>query len=253
MRTRKKKWTAGELENNPLILHDTSALAGVLNDRREVHLELGCGKGSFITEMARRNPGILYIGIERDPTILAAAARLALNAEASGTDDDGEGVIGELPLDECGDTFGKPFTDETGGASDIPLMDERGDTFGKPLFLVAEADTLTDIFEPSSIARLYINFCDPWPNRKKWAKRRLTHGNYVSRYEQLLIPEIFFKTDNRKLFEFSIESLSERGWKLRNVSADLHADNMPDNVMTEYERKFSSKGMPIYRLEAYRV
>jgi tRNA (guanine-N7-)-methyltransferase len=222
MRTRKKKWTAGELTNNPLILHDASALAGALNDNalnagREVQLELGCGKGGFITEMARRNPGILYVGVERDPTILAAAARLALNAAADGA------------VDECASAT------------------------GKPLFLVAEADTLTEIFAPSSIARLYINFCDPWPNRKKWAKRRLTHGNYLGRYEQLLIPEIFFKTDNRQLFEFTIESISERGWKLRNVSADLHADNMPDNVMTEYERKFSSKGMPIYRLEAYRA
>jgi tRNA (guanine-N7-)-methyltransferase len=180
------------------------------------------------------------VGVERDPTILAAAARLALNAEAYGeTVDDG-------------DVSGKPQTSVSDDASRKPHSDVHESIAGKPLFLVAEADTLTEIFAPSSIARLYINFCDPWPNRKKWAKRRLTHGCYLARYEQLLIPEIFFKTDNRQLFEFSIESLSERGWKLRNVSADLHADDMPGNVMTEYERKFSSKGMPIYRLEAYR-
>ncbi len=212
MRTRKKKWTAGELENNPLILHGAQALAGALDGARPVHLELGCGKGRFIAEMARRNPHIRYVGVERDPTILAAAARLALSAD-----------------------------DKAAGLAP-----------GLPLFMVAEADTLTDIFAPGSIARLYINFCDPWPNRKKWAKRRLTHGNYLSLYERLLIPEIFFKTDNRQLFEFSIESLSERGWKLRGVSLDLHASGITDNVMTEYEEKFSSRGMPIYRLEAYR-
>ncbi len=227
MRTRKKKWTAGELDNNPLIMRGDAPVA-VAGGARAFHLELGCGKGRFITEMARLNPDIRYIGVERDPTILAAAARKAFEAasEPPNVSDIATSIDSVMPFTHA--------------------------TINFPAFIIAEASELTSIFTSGSIARLYINFCDPWPNKKKWAKRRLTHGNFLKLYEELLIPEIFFKTDNRQLFEFSIESLSARGWKLRNVSLDLHAGEMPDNVMTEYEEKFSSKGMPIYRLEAYK-
>jgi len=117
-------------------------------------------------------------------------------------------------------------------------------------FLLLDADVLLEYFRPGDIARLYINFCDPWPGKKKRAKRRLTHEKYLSMYEKLEIPELHFKTDNRGLFEFSLESFSQAGWLVKNVSLDLHQSNMEDNVMTEYEEKFSSKGMPIYRLEA---
>ena len=120
---------------------------------------------------------------------------------------------------------------------------------GSLAFLLLDADVLLEIFRPGDIDRLYINFCDPWPKKRR-AKRRLTHEKYLAMYEQLAIPEIHFKTDNRPLFEFSIESLSARGWVIRNVSLDLHQSGIEGNVMTEYERKFSSMGMPIYRLEA---
>jgi len=121
---------------------------------------------------------------------------------------------------------------------------------GSLAFLLLDADVLLEMFRPGDIGRLYINFCDPWPGKKKRAKRRLTHEKYLTMYEQLSIPEVHFKTDNRPLFEFSIESLSQRGWQLKNVSLDLHKSGMENNIMTEYERKFSSMGMPIYRLEA---
>ena len=117
-------------------------------------------------------------------------------------------------------------------------------------FLLLDADVLMEYFCPGDIQRLYINFCDPWPGKKKRAKRRLTHEKYLAMYRQLEIPELHFKTDNRPLFEFSIESFSAQGWLIKNVSLNLHADDMPDNIMTEYEEKFSSIGMPIYRLEA---
>ena len=117
-------------------------------------------------------------------------------------------------------------------------------------FLMLDAVELPKYFNPGDIKRLYINFCDPWPRRKKWAKRRLTHVNFLAMYEDLKIPEIFFKTDNRILFEFSINQFSERGWIMRNISLDLHNSGIEDNIMTEYEEKFSAHG-PIYRLEAY--
>jgi len=121
---------------------------------------------------------------------------------------------------------------------------------GSLAFLLLDADVLLDIFRAGDIHRLYLNFSDPWPTKKKRVKRRLTHEKYLTMYEQLAIPEIHFKTDNRPLFEFTIESLSERGWHIKNVSLDLHKSSLEGNIMTEYEMKFSSLGMPIYRLEA---
>jgi len=120
---------------------------------------------------------------------------------------------------------------------------------GSLVFALQDVDNLADYFAPGDITRLYINFCDPWPGKKKWAKRRLTHDNYLAKYEALKIPEIFFKTDNRILFEASLESFSRMKWTLQNVSLDLHSNITIDNVMTEYEEKFSPHG-PIYRLEA---
>jgi tRNA (guanine-N7-)-methyltransferase len=113
-----------------------------------------------------------------------------------------------------------------------------------------------EIFAPGEIARIYINFCDPWPVRIKWRKRRLTHVNFLKIYRAVMGDrgEIFFKTDNRELFDFSLGQFAQEGWRLDNVSFDLHAgaDGPPPwNIMTEYEEKFSSQGMPIYRLEAY--
>ena len=214
MRARKKKWAPSELANNPRILRDIEELTAdgqSIKDiftkagesaTRPLHLEIGCGKGRFITQTSLRNPDINFIAIEREPVILAAAARLAETVQA-----------------------------------------------GSLAFMLADADNLAEHFRPGDISRLYINFCDPWPGKKKWAKRRLTHDKYLTIYESLEIPEIHFKTDNRPLFEFSIESFSRKGWLIENVSLDLHASGMPGNIMTEYEEKFSKHG-PIYRLEA---
>jgi len=207
MRARNKKWAAGELENNPRIIREPVSENGDIKkyfaNNNPLHLEVGCGKGRFITETSLRNPQINYIALEREAVILAAAARKAQ----------------EL-------------------APDSQLY-----------FLLADVDNLLDLFMPGDISRLYINFCDPWPRKKKWAKRRLTHDNYLAKYQELAIPEIHFKTDNQILFEASLESFSRMKWTLQNVSLNLHASNMPDNVMTEYEEKFSPHG-PIYRLEA---
>jgi len=199
MRTRKKKWAAGVLTNNPRILRDGDIS---LPQQRPVHLELGCGKGRFIIETSRRHPDIHFVAVERDETILATAARRA----------------------------------EENGA-------------GSLVFIHADVNDGLEFIKPGEISRLYINFCDPWSRKKKWAKRRLTHDTFLELYENLQIPEIFFKTDNRVLFESSLESFSRKNWVLSNVSLDLHASNFPENIMTEYEEKFSPQG-PIYRLEA---
>ena len=115
-----------------------------------------------------------------------------------------------------------------------------------------DARLIEDVFD-KEIDLIYLNFSDPWPKNRN-AKRRLTHERFLNRYENIFKGEkkIFMKTDNIDLFAFSIESLSNFGYILKNVSLDLHNSNYEDNVMTEYEKKFSSKGVKINRLEAYK-
>ncbi|GKV69534.1 tRNA (guanine-N(7)-)-methyltransferase [Sporosarcina sp. NCCP-2716] len=117
--------------------------------------------------------------------------------------------------------------------------------------LRANGKELADIFETGEVSRVYLNFSDPWP-KTKHAKRRLTYKSFLDLYKQVLVAdgEIHFKTDNRGLFEYSLVSISQYGMELLDVSLDLHAEMPEDNVMTEYEEKFSAKGQPIYRLEA---
>lgn len=115
-----------------------------------------------------------------------------------------------------------------------------------------DAGLIDEVFD-KEISLIYLNFSDPWP-KNRTAKRRLTHKNFLDKYESIFKDKrvIYQKTDNISLFEFSIESLSEYGYKLRNISLDLHNSNFKDNIMTEYERKFNSLGIRINRLEAYK-
>ena len=105
--------------------------------------------------------------------------------------------------------------------------------------------------EVGEFLRLYLNFSDPWPKKRTY-KRRLTYRGFLQEYRRIMgeDAEIFFKTDNRGLFEFSLNEFCADDWKLSNISLDLHNSDYEGNIMTEYEEKFSSRGMPIYRLEA---
>jgi len=107
-------------------------------------------------------------------------------------------------------------------------------------------------FETDSRAEIiYINFCDPW-HKHSYRRRRLTHEQHLKLWEKLLTEngEIHFKTDNQKLFEFSLNSFSDYGMRLKNITLDLHNSDYEGNIMTEYEMLFSEKGQPIYRCEA---
>ena len=120
-------------------------------------------------------------------------------------------------------------------------------------FMCVDARLLPEIFEKGEVEKIYLNFSDPWP-KARHAKRRLTSRQFLERYDQILIPEgsVEFKTDNRELFEFSLEEVKEAGWTLETSTFDLHHDEelMKGNVMTEYEEKFSSMGNPIHKLIA---
>ncbi|MDR1541961.1 MAG: tRNA (guanosine(46)-N7)-methyltransferase TrmB [Clostridiales bacterium] len=212
MRTRKKKWTARELAENPRIVYSPETYKGrwhsFFGNSNPISLEIGCGKGKFIAQAANAFPDRNFIGLERDQTILAAAARLGLRV----TED------------------------------------------ARLAYIISDVEEMPTLFAPGEIQTLYIQFCDPWPNKKKWAKRRLTHSRFLRIYRELGVAAIFFKTDNRQLFEFSLEQFSQEGWLMKSISLDLHSSaSSADETQftTEYEEKFIALGQPIYRLEAY--
>lgn len=166
-------------------------------------VELGTGKGDFISQLAMRNPDVNYIGIEAQQDVLYAAAK----------------KIAAL------------------GLTNVRL-------------LVFDINNIEEIFAENEVDGFFINFCDPWP-KARHAKRRLTHISFLERYRKLLNAggKLAFKTDNRPLFDFSLEQFELAGLKVEDVSFDLHAENRPDNIMTEYERKFSGYGEKINRCE----
>ncbi len=168
-----------------------------------LHVELGTGKGDFISQLAERCPEVNFIGIEAQQDVLYSAAKKI-------------------------------------AARELPNV----------RLLVFDINHIENIFAHGEVDRFYINFCDPWP-KKRHAKRRLTHVGFLEKYRRLLKPsgELHFKTDNRPLFDFSLEQFEEAGLAVRDVSFDLHAENRSDNIMTEYERKFSGFGEKINRCE----
>ncbi len=117
-------------------------------------------------------------------------------------------------------------------------------------FIDCDVAKLPETFKKGEAARIYINFCDPWPT-KRHAKRRLTAPGFLKLYRDILPPdgEIHFKTDNLPLFEYSLEQFEENGFELFEVTRDLH-ENGPCGVMTDYEAKFHAQGVKINRCVA---
>lgn len=122
-------------------------------------------------------------------------------------------------------------------------------------FLCMDASMITEVFDKEEVAKIYLNFSDPWP-KECHAKRRLTSRQFFERYDKILAGNgvVEFKTDNDDLFAFSMEEVAEAGWTLDAHTFDLHHDPVLNegNVMTEYEEKFSSLGHPIHKLIARR-
>lgn len=118
------------------------------------------------------------------------------------------------------------------------------------LFLWGGVELLDLYFDDDELDRIYINFCDPWPKHRN-AKRRLTSSLFIDLYKRKLNGgQIHFKTDNKDLFEFTLNEFSDNDLRLSNISLDLAKSDFKDNIRTEYEDKFMNLGMPIYRLEA---
>lgn len=193
-------------------MHNETGMKGhwheLFDNDNPIHIEIGMGKGQFIMELARRNPDINYIGIEKYSSVLVRALEKR------------------------------------------ELEPEMTNLY----FIRMDAEYITDVFDTNEVDRIYLNFSDPWP-KDRHAKRRLTSTHFLGLYDQLLAPEgrVIFKTDNRGLFDFSLEQVPEAGWILENYTYDLHnSEYNKGNIMTEYETKFSAMGTPINRLVAYR-
>ena len=122
-------------------------------------------------------------------------------------------------------------------------------------FICMDATNLPEVFAVGEIDKIYLNFSDPWP-KARHAKRRLTSKQFFERYDKILAFDgvVEFKTDNRELFDFSLEQVELAGWVLLAKTYDLHNDPTLSrgNVMTEYEEKFSGQGHPIHKLIAMR-
>ena len=137
----------------------------------------------------------------------------------------------------------------------LEKMEEEETPLPNICFIRMDAEDIVKVFAKNEVDRIYLNFSDPWP-KDRHAKRRLTSKEFMARYDQILVPDgqVEFKTDNRPLFDFSVESVKEAGWQLKAVTYDLHHDEelVQGNVMTEYEERFSAKGNPIHKLIAVR-
>ncbi len=112
-----------------------------------------------------------------------------------------------------------------------------------------DALEIDDVFD-HEISKIYLNFSDPWP-KDRHAHRRLSSEIFLKKYDNIFknIKNITMKTDNRKLFEYSVKSFVDYDYKINDISLDLHSDIYPDNIMTEYEERFVNKGNQIYMID----
>lgn len=130
---------------------------------------------------------------------------------------------------------------------------QTGEALPNVKFIRMEAEGIEEVFAPGEVGYIYLNFSDPWP-KDRHAKRRLTSRQFLARYGNILAADggVTFKTDNRDLFDFSVEEIEAAGWKKDIVTYDLHHSAYAEgNVMTEYEERFSSMGNPICMVKTH--
>lgn len=137
----------------------------------------------------------------------------------------------------------------------LQKMDEIEEKPENIRFICMDAKDIPDVFDKGEADRIYLNFSDPWP-KDRHAKRRLPSREFLKRFDVILSKDgtVEFKTDNKELFDFAVSELEPAGWKADVITYDLHADKelSKDNIMTEYEEKFSSIGNPICKYIIHR-
>ncbi len=208
MRLRKVPYASKLISKHPTMIFTSpedkkSHWHAIFMNQNPIEIEVGCGKGQFIFEMAKRHPERNFIGIEKyDSVVVRGLEKLLAN-----------------PLDNA-------------------------------IFIQKDATEIETFFSSSEISGLYLNFSDPWP-KKRQAKRRLTHPNFLKKYKVILKnnSSIKLKTDNFGFFEYSMMQFNaDPAFFVKELSLDYH--NTKDNVATEFEEKFVEMGKPIFYLHA---
>ncbi len=198
------KWVVKEPET---IKGNWKALFG--NDN-PIAIEIGMGKGKFIMELAKRNPKINFVGIEKFSSVLIRAIQKLEQMEEEGD----ENLPENLKL------------------------------------LRFDAENIEEIFGEEEVSKIYLNFSDPWPKdrhakRRLTSAQFLERYNKILKKDG----RVEFKTDNMDLFDFSLESAKESNWKVELEEWDLHnSEFVKGNIMTEYEERFSKEGKPICKM-----
>ena len=210
MRLRNVRGSRDLIAKSPYVIKEPERYRGrwkeFYGDGRPLHIEIGMGKGKFLMELARENPEIHYIGIEKFSSVLVRAIE----------------KMEEAPLENVH-------------------------------FLRMDAEGITNCFGPGEVAKIYLNFSDPWP-KERHVKRRLTSLPFLKRYGRIMTAgaSLVFKTDNRDLFTFSLKTVPEAGWFLEEQTFDLHHSEYKEgNIMTEYEERFVEKGVPICMMKIH--
>lgn len=209
MRLRNVKGANEIIEKSNYIIKDYKKYKGkfkeIFNNKNEIHIEIGMGKGDFIIEMALQNPNINFIGIEKFDSVMVRAVQKLEGLE-----------IKNLKL------------------------------------IRMDALEIDEVFD-KEINTIYLNFSDPWP-KERHEKRRLTSEVFLKKYDTIFNNKktIIQKTDNRKLFEYSIMTLNNYGYQIDELSLDLYKDDIKNNVQTEYEKKFVELGNVIYKISVHK-
>ena len=232
MRLRNIPEAQGIVDNSRYVIHEPETMKGrwKQDPARPLILEIGMGKGRFIIENASAHPEADYIGIERYASVLFRACLRM------------EGVLYSTPADKME------------REQNPELFEEPFEAPKNLHFLSADARNLPDYFGKGEVDGIFLNFSDPWP-KARHAKKRLTHREFLAKYKTVLAPGglLIQKTDNEGLFDFSLEELRASGWEILAETRDLHHSPMKEgNVMTEFERKFTTLGKPVFKLVAKR-
>ena len=215
MRIRRKSWARPELAASPFVIDCPDDWRGHWNaafDRQQpLHLELGCGKGGFIAQKAFEKPDINFLAVDLKSEVLGLAKRNAERVYSEG---------------------GRAVDNLRIAAHNIEWIDHM-------------------LGPEDRIARIYINFCNPWPKKRDF-KHRLTHPRQLALYKKFLLPgkELVFKTDDDILFEATAEYLTECGFKIIEHIVDLPIGHAASAIMTEHERMFREMGLPIHYIVA---
>lgn len=216
MRIRRKPWARPELAACPFVIDAPEQWRGhwklaFKNPEAPLNIELGCGKGGFIAQMALATPQTNFLALDIKSEMLGMAKR---NAE-------------------------KLFLQQGLAVENLCLAAYDIERLGNVL---ASED---------SIQKIYINFCNPWPKKRDF-KHRLTHPRQLAIYKTLLRPggELHFKTDDAMLYEATLEYFAECGLKITEQSDNLPMSHPASALMTEHERMFRDKGLPIHYIAA---